>query len=138
VPAAYDEVITVSVLADTDGASCGTGADTFLFGPDDAMPSSIYTPDPRPYFNYATLDQDFAHLIAAPGIQIYSTSKLEGYGTFQGTSMAAPAVAGAAALYLAMHTSATPGDVLSYLKSSGEPPGVNFRSQCASGGASHS
>jgi subtilisin family serine protease len=53
--------------------------------------------------------------IAAPGVGIYSTSLNGGFGTMSGTSMAAPHVAGAAALYLQAHPDATPSQVEQWL-----------------------
>jgi subtilisin family serine protease len=53
--------------------------------------------------------------IAAPGVAIYSTGLNGGYSTNSGTSMAAPHVAGAAALYLQMFPDATPFQVEQWL-----------------------
>jgi subtilisin family serine protease len=41
--------------------------------------------------------------LAAPGVDIYSTTRCDSYGWMSGTSMAAPEVSGAAALVLAAH-----------------------------------
>jgi subtilisin family serine protease len=116
VPATYEEVITVSALADSNGASGGGGPGT-IAGPDDSLAG---------FSNWGS-DVD----IAAPGVTILSTLP-GGYGTSSGTSMAAPHVAGAAALYLATHANATPAQVKSALLAAREnvalandPDGIN-------------
>ncbi len=126
VPAAYNEVITVTALADSDGLACGRGAPT-AYAPDDTFAS---------FSNYATLSQDLGRLIAAPGVSIYSTYKGGGYATLSGTSMASPHVAGAAALYIATHPGATPATVRDALRNVGEPPNVNFSTECSGGDSS--
>jgi len=92
VPAAYDEVITVSAYDASNG--------------DIGFPS---------WSNYGT-DVD----IAAPGVKIYSTYKDNGYAVLSGTSMATPHVAAAAALYLRNNPVASPAEVRSALISAGE------------------
>ncbi|HEX4977991.1 MAG TPA: S8 family serine peptidase [Nocardioides sp.] len=104
-PAAYDEVITVSALADFNGQPGGGAASTCRSDQDDTFAS---------FSNYGA-DVD----IIAPGVCIYSTSMLGGYATLSGTSMASPHVAGGAALYAATHPGATPAQVKSALQSSG-------------------
>jgi len=120
VPATYDEVITVSALADSDGQPCGLGAQT-NYGPDDDFPW---------WSNYATGAADLNHLIAAPGVSIYSTYKGGAYATFSGTSMASPHVAGSAALFISTHPGATPASVLDALKALGEPVDASFNGEC--------
>lgn len=126
IPAAYNEVITVTALGDSDGKACGLGGATSSSA-DDGFAS---------FSNFGT-GADLSHVIAAPGVDILSTSLGGGYATLSGTSMASPHVAGAAALYIATHPSATPGEVRDALMRLGEPPGVNFQGECVTGGASH-
>lgn len=121
-PAGYDEVLTVSALGDSDGLPCGRG-DATPHAADDTFAG---------FSNVANLAPDQAHLLAAPGVGIYSTYKGGGYATLSGTSMASPHVAGAAALYLATHTGATPATVASALRATAEPEDVNFNGECPS------
>lgn len=109
VPAAYDEVITVSALSDSDGKPGGTGG-----------APSCRTSEKDDYFaTFSNFGVDVD--IAAPGVCILSTWKGGGYNTISGTSMASPHVAGAAALYIATHPSATPAEVRDALIAAQEP-----------------
>lgn len=110
VPAAYDDaVITVSALADSDGAPGGLGAST-SYGADDTFAS---------FSNYGSVVD-----IGAPGVSIYSTWLKNGYKTISGTSMASPHAAGAAALYIATHAGALWTEVRDALVSAGEVLGA--------------
>lgn len=104
VPAAYDEVITVGAIVDTDGQPGGKGASTG-YGADDTFASfSNWGPD---------VD------LSAPGYNILSTTRGGGTGGGSGTSFSAPFVTGAAALYRATHPSASPAEVRSALLGGG-------------------
>jgi subtilisin family serine protease len=104
-PATYEEVITVSALADFDGKSGGLGAPTCRTDVDDTFAN---------FSNYGS-DVD----IIAPGVCILSTWNDGGYNTISGTSMASPHVAGAAALYKANNPGATPLQVKQALINAG-------------------
>lgn len=105
VPAAYDEVITVSALADFDGEPDGLGSPTCRLDGDDT------------FANFSNFGKDVD--IIAPGVCILSTWNDGGYNTISGTSMASPHVAGAAALYKANNPGATPAQVRTALQNAG-------------------
>ncbi|MFP5334598.1 MAG: S8 family serine peptidase [Actinomycetes bacterium] len=105
VPATYQEVITVSALADFDGRPGGLAAPTCRTDVDDTFAD---------FSNYGA-DVD----LIAPGVCITSTWKGGGYSTISGTSMASPHVAGGAALYKAGNPTATPAQVKTALQNAG-------------------
>jgi hypothetical protein len=112
VPAAYNEVITVSALADLDGKPGALGGPRcWSWGGYDSDESFA------DFSNYGS-DVD----IIAPGKCIWSSVPGSSYGYSSGTSMATPAVTGAAALYKASRPHATPAEVreaLMYLANGG-------------------
>jgi subtilisin len=96
-PASHPDVITISAIADSDGRCGGLGPETSA-GDDDLFAT---------FSNYGDV-VDFA----APGVDIRSSYLLGTYSELSGTSMAAPHVAGAAALYKSQNPGAGPEDVM--------------------------
>jgi subtilisin len=98
-PAAYQEVLTVSAMADFDGKPGGLGSHGTCPVPesDDVVAH---------FSNFATLAADRAHTLAAPGVCVISTITVDfflpesgtDYAIAQGTSMSAPHVAATVAL----------------------------------------
>jgi subtilisin len=98
-PAAFDNVLTVSALADFDGEPGGLGSPTCRTDQDDTLAD---------FSNWGS-----AVDIAAPGVCIYSTFPIEQgeYGTISGTSMASPHAAGALALLASTNNPGNATDV---------------------------
>jgi subtilisin family serine protease len=106
IPASYDEVITVSALADTDGKPGGLG------GPRCYSWGGYDKDDTFANFSNYGADVD----IMAPGKCIMSTVPGPAYQYMSGTSMAAPTVTGAVALYKESRPNATPAEVREALR----------------------
>lgn len=94
VPAAYDEVLAVTAVSDSDGRPGGTG-------PAPSCRTSERDDRYASFSNFAVSSADAAHTIAAPGVCILSTWLGGGTATISGSSMASPHVAGTAARCIA-------------------------------------
>jgi|GEM_PF-1372172 len=112
VPAAWDEVVAVSAFTDFDGqrssAGCQLDFSDYGYQCDDMLAD---------FSNYGSVVD-----VTAPGVHIYSTWNDGGWQTLSGTSMAAPHVAGTAALVLGANPALTPAQVRSILQQTGECP----------------
>jgi subtilisin len=98
VPGAYDEVLTVAAMADFDGKPGGEAAPQ-CYGAD-LGPLGFADDAAAPFSNYAMTQRDYLHTLAAPGVCVETTvpPNLGQYAVVDGTSFAAPAVAGTLAL----------------------------------------
>jgi Subtilase family len=113
-PGSDPNVIVVGSMADSDGRCGGKGSDI-----------KVFSNEGHDYTSYIDKDDVFSTFsnygpkvdLVAPGENINSTdSDGKGYHLDSGTSMAAPHVTGAAALFLAAHADASPAQVKSALQ----------------------
>ena len=116
---ALDEAVARAVTAGVVFvASAGNGAaNAATYSPAHA-PGVIAVGASDNYDHFARTFSNYGATIAlhAPGVDILSTADDGRYAILSGTSMAAPHVAGTAALYLAQHPSASPSAVLNRLR----------------------
>jgi subtilisin len=105
-PSGIPAAITVSAIADTDGKCGGTGPATRVYS--EEQKKVIDNPD-----DFILSDSNFGSVVdfAAPGNYIRTTIPPDGYSLASGTSVAAPHVAGAAALIKSRHPNATPAEI---------------------------
>jgi subtilisin family serine protease len=111
-PANNTDVISVSAIADQDGICGAKGRPLWV----DAGSMSGFNDDDTlaRFSNYGSVID-----IAAPGVYIKSTSKNGEYATISGTSIAAPFVSGAAALYKSQNPYASLSNIRDALTASG-------------------
>jgi subtilisin len=119
VPAAYDEVLTVTAVTDFNGVPGGGAAATCRSDVDDTAAD---------FSNFTTAGStDAGHTIAAPGVCILSTWKGGGYNTISGTSMATPHVTGAAARCMAAgHCTGSPSTIITTLRSDAQARAAGY------------
>lgn len=121
-PAGHPSAITVSALADFDGDPGGLGSLSLNLG------SCIENVDD----SFACFSNFGSGIdIMAPGVRIRSTVPGGGLGYKSGTSMAAPHVTGAAALYMSQNPGATPATVKAALLATGDLTPCANNSSCA-------
>lgn len=99
-PARYDNVITVSAIADSDGEPGGNGPDI------ETRRESVADDAFAPFSNYGDVVD-----VTAPGVKILSTWKNGRYNKISGTSMASPHVAGVAALLAGENENLSPDEM---------------------------
>lgn len=123
VPAAYNQVLTVTAVADFNGKPGSGATPTCRAGVDDTAAD---------FSNFTTIgSNDERHTIAAPGVCINSTWKGRSYNILSGTSMAAPHIAGTVALCIASKACSglTPSQIITKLRNNAaaQPTSYGFK-----------
>jgi subtilisin len=115
-PSNSPDVLTVSAIGDSDGKCGGQGP---LLSVHDSVNSTRDVGDDT----FAFFSNYGPHVkIAAPGVNVFSTYNNDSYAVESGTSMAAPYVSGAAALYKASYPTAPPTEVMARIEAAGSGP----------------
>lgn len=135
VPAAYPEVLAVTAMTDADGEAGGLATPACTSRETDDTAAS--------FSNYAAVEPDLSHTIAAPGVCILSAVLGGGYGIDSGTSMSAAHVAGVVMLCLGSMSAPgpcgglTPQDTIRRLRgdAAAQPVGYGFVGDPSTGGA---
>ena len=78
------------------------------------------------FSNFSPAATPYRYNIAAPGLDIFSTTPAAGYESFSGTSMASPLVAGAAALVLGQEPALTRDQLVTRLINNGQAISCGF------------
>ncbi|MFB5614596.1 MAG: S8 family serine peptidase, partial [Candidatus Nitrosomaritimum yanchengensis] len=121
-PASVAGAITVSAIADFDGTFGGLTDQTKVFYKNAERTEILCTENKDDSVACFSNNGGLVD-IAAPGVNILSTTKGNTYSVYSGTSMAAPHVAGAAALIRAQDFGMSPAQVWSELQGMTTPQG---------------
>jgi len=119
---AYAKGVILAAASGNHGGSNGPNAEMFPANCEHVLGvAAANSNDSIAYYsNYGT------HVsVAAPGSNIYSTLRGDKYGNMSGTSMAAPHVAGLAALLIARYPNYTPDQVASAILDNAQDLGEN-------------
>ncbi|HEV8536600.1 MAG TPA: S8 family serine peptidase [Candidatus Limnocylindria bacterium] len=135
-PAAYNEVLTVTAVADFNGQPGGGAVPTCRTDVDDTAAD---------FSNWTTPGSaDASHTIAAPGVCITSTWNNGGYNTISGTSMASPHATGTVALCISSGACAglTPAQIVQKMRAdaaanAAADPTYGFAEDASSGGTKY-